>query len=112
MALLSAYDVSTDTITYAINATNIEGVTAGHTHLGKQGENGPIVVTFFKYDSPTNEVSENGTITADQLEGPMKGKRVSDLALAVANGTLYINIHTNENPNGELRGQVTNLPTS
>ena len=43
-----------------MNATNIEGVTAGHIHLGAKGENGSIVVTLFKYDSPMNEVSENG----------------------------------------------------
>jgi hypothetical protein len=94
-----------DSVAYSINATNIEGATAGHIHLGKQGENGPIVVTLFKYDSPMNEVSENGTITADKLEGPMAGKQISDLATAGANATLYVNIHTEQNPNGEIRGQ-------
>jgi hypothetical protein len=94
-----------DSITYSVNATNIEGVTAGHIHLGAKGENGPIVVTLFKYDSPMNEVSENGTITADKLEGPMAGKQISDLATAGANGTLYVNVHTEQNPNGEIRGQ-------
>lgn len=58
-------------------------------HLGKQGENGPIVFTLFKYDSPMNEVSENGTITADKLEGPMAGTQISDVADAGANGSLY-----------------------
>src|ERR671916_473706 len=50
-----------DSIAYSVNATNIEGATAGHIHLGAKGENGPIVVTLFKYDTPMNEVSENGT---------------------------------------------------
>ena len=100
-----------DSISYNINATNIEGVTAGHIHLGAKGENGPIVVTLFKYDTPMNEVSENGTITADNLEGPMAGKQISDLASAGANGTLYVNVHTEQNPNGEIRGQGGN-PTS
>ena len=94
-----------DSIGYTINATNIEGATAGHIHQGAKGENGPIVVTLFKYDTPMNEVSENGT--ADKLEGPMAGKQVSDLA-AGANGTLYVNIHTEKNPNGEIRGQGGN----
>ena len=100
-----------DSIAYSINATNIEGVTASHIHLGAMGENGPIVVTLFKYDTPMNEVSENGTITADNLEGPMAGKQISDLASAGANGTLYVNVHTEQNPNGEIRGQGGN-PTS
>jgi hypothetical protein len=94
-----------DSIAYSVNATNIEGATAGHIHLGATGENGPIVVTLFKYDIPMNEVSENGTITADKLEGPMVGKQISDLATAGANGTLYVNVHTEQNPNGEIRGQ-------
>jgi hypothetical protein len=94
-----------DSVAYSINATNIEGATAGHIHLGKQGENGPVVVTLFKYDSPMNEVSESGTFTVDKLEGPLAGKQLSDLAIAGANATLYVNIHTQQNPNGEIRGQ-------
>ena len=104
MAEISAYTVAGDSITYNVNAMNIQGVTAGHIHLGKPGENGPIVFTMFKYDPPRNEVSETGTITADKLEGPMAGKRVFDVALAGSNGSLYMNIHTVENPNGEIRG--------
>jgi CHRD domain len=97
-----------DSIAYAVNATDIEGVTAGHIHYGVEGDNGPIVVTLFKYDTPMNEVSESGTITADKLEGPLAGKPLSELAIAGANGTLYVNIHTEENPNGAIRGQGGN----
>src|SRR5512132_4173546 len=50
--------MGTDSVMYSVNASNIQGVTAGHIHLGKQGENGPVVVTLFKYDSPMNQVSE------------------------------------------------------
>lgn len=104
MADISSYTIAGDSITYSVNATNIKDVTAGHIHYGKQGENGPIVFTMFKYDPPRNEVSESGKITADKLEGPLKGKHVSDLAFAGANGSLYMNIHTVEHPNGEIRG--------
>jgi CHRD domain-containing protein len=103
-AEISAYTVAGDTITYRVNAMNIKEFTGGHIHLGKPGENGPIVFTMFKYDPPKNEVSEFGTITADKLEGWMKGKSVYDIALAGANSSLYMNIHTVENPNGEIRG--------
>jgi hypothetical protein len=90
-----------DSIAYSINATNIENVTAGHIHLGARGENGPIVVTLFKYDTPMNEVSENGTFTADKLEGPYAGMQISEIPQT----PLYVNIHTEQNPNGEIRGQ-------
>ena len=99
--------MGTDSVMYNVNATNIEGVTAGHIHSGQQGENGPIVVTLFNYDSPMNQVSESGSITADKLEGPMAGKQLSDLTTAMSNGETYVNIHTEQNPNGEIRGQIS-----
>jgi hypothetical protein len=99
--------MGTDSVMYNVNATNIEGVTAGHIHLGKQGENGPVVVTLFKYDSPMNQVSESGSFTADKFEGPWAGKQISDAATAMTNGETYVNIHTEQNPNGEIRGQIT-----
>ena len=99
--------VSGENAEYSVNASNMQGVTAGHIHSGGQGENGPIVVTLFKNDSPTNEVSETGSITADKLEGPMAGKQLTDLVTAMNNGDTYVNIHTEQNPNGEIRGQTT-----
>ena len=95
-----------DSIAYSINATNIEGATAGHVHLGAKGENGPVVVTLFKYDTPVNEVSEKGSIIANKFEGPLTGKQMSDLVKAGVEGMLYINIHSEQNPNGEIRGQI------
>jgi hypothetical protein len=91
---------------YSVKATNIQGVTAGQIHLGAKGENGPVVFTLFIYDTPMNQVLETGTITADKLEGPMAGKQLSDLASVGVNGMLYVNIHTVQNPNGEIRGQI------
>jgi hypothetical protein len=104
---MAEFTVTGKNVEYSVNASNIQDVTAGHIHSGKQGENGPIVVTLFKNDSPTNEVSETGSITADKLEGPMAGKQLTDLVTAMNNGDTYVNIHTEQNPNGEIRGQTT-----
>jgi hypothetical protein len=94
---------------YRVVASDIQGVTAGHIHSGKQGENGPVVVTLFSNDSPTNEVLETGSITTDKLEGPMTGKQLTDLVTAMTNGDTYVNIHTEQNPNGEIRGQISSV---
>ena len=104
---IAEFTVMGDSVGYTVNASNMQGVTAGHIHSGKQGENGPVVVTLFKNDSPSNEVSETGSITPDKLEGPMAGKQLSDLTTAMSNGETYVNIHTEQNPNGEIRGQVS-----
>ena len=53
---------------------------------------------------------QNPVQYTDKLEGPMKGKKVYDMALAGSNGSLYMNIHTEENPNGEIRGTSTIPP--
>ncbi len=98
---------SNETVDFSINATSIEGVTAGHIHSGIEGENGPVVVTLFQFDPAQNEVTERGTITTDMLEGAMEGMSISDLLTAVKNGSTYVNIHTEQNPDGEIRGQIT-----
>lgn len=97
-------------VTYYVNVTGIQGVTQGHIHSGAQGENGPIVVTLFKYDSPQNGVTESDNITATNLEGPMQGKTIPDLISAMKNGSTYVNVHTVQNPNGEVRGQLVDIP--
>lgn len=98
-----------ETVDFNVNATDIEGVTAGHIHQGATGENGEVVVTLFSFDTPQNMVSENGTITADMLAGPMEGMTVADLITAMKDGNTYVNIHTEQNPNGEIRGQIMGI---
>jgi hypothetical protein len=39
----------------------MEKVTAAHIHKGKVGENGPVIVTLFKTDSPS--ATTNGTLS-------------------------------------------------
>lgn len=95
-----------ESVNYAVNASNIQGATAGHIHLGKPGENGPVVITLFKYDTPMNQVSETGSFTAADQEGPMAGQPFQELGTAALNGELYVNIHTEQNPDGEIRGQI------
>jgi len=36
----------------------------------------------------------------------MKGKQISDLSTAMSNGNAYVNVHTLQNPTGEIRGQI------
>ena len=97
-----------DKIWFKLNVTDMQGVTQAHIHTGKQGENGPILVTLYKSDTPQpiNGKLAYGNITANLLEGPMKGKQISDLATAMSNGSTYVNVHTEKYPKGEVRGQI------
>lgn len=96
-------------MSYSVNATEIQGVAAGHIHTGPFGENGDVLVTLFSYDPSQDDVVETETITADDLEGPMTGAPLSDLMDAMENGEAYVNVHTEQNPNGEIRGQIRNI---
>jgi hypothetical protein len=103
---------STDgsSVAYKIQVANIKGVTMAHIHSGDIGKNGPIVVTLFKSASPTgtmNGLLSQGTITSANLEGPLKGKTISDLIRLINDGTAYANVHTEQNPKGEIRGQIS-----
>jgi hypothetical protein len=80
---MSEFTAAGGGIEYASDASNIQGVTAGHIHSSKQCENGPMIVTLLKNESPANEVSETGSITADKLERPMAGQQLSDLVTAM-----------------------------
>lgn len=99
-----------DNIGYSVNVSNINKVTAAHIHSGKTGENGPIVVTLFKTESPSpdpmNGILTSGNISNADLEGPMAGKTLIDLNKAMELGETYVNVHTEEHPNGEIRGQI------
>ena len=100
-----------DNILYNIKVTNIQKVTAAHIHSGTQGENSPIVVTLFKSVTPTqsiNGVLSEGNITTSMLEGPLIGKKLSDLVTLIQNGEAYVNVHTEQYPNGEICGQLSN----
>ncbi len=95
-----------DSVHFIINASDIQDVTGGHIHSGSQGENGPVVSTLFQFDSPQSDVNTDGMISAVNLEGPMQGKQISDLSSAMKNGSTYVNVHTEQYPNGEIRGQI------
>ncbi|HSA74995.1 MAG TPA: CHRD domain-containing protein [Candidatus Nitrosocosmicus sp.] len=97
-------------ITYSLNVSGLDRVTAAHIHNGHPGENGPIVVTLFEADQPTGPIDgilAEGNITDANLEGPMQNKSTIELASAMLQGQTYINVHTQQNPNGEIRGQIT-----
>ncbi|CAN5587226.1 hypothetical protein BH18THE1_BH18THE1_00860 [soil metagenome] len=103
-----------DQIGYEVNVTDIDKVTAAHIHFGESGKNGPVILTLFK-GGPTEQT--NGTlgeanVTASNLEGPMKGKGIPDLVAAMKNGTTYVNVHSTDFPDGEMRGQLQANSTS
>ena len=67
--------------------------TASHIHEAAAGANGPVIVPFVKTGDNTFAAAEGAKLTEAQYESYKAGK-------------LYVNVHSANNPNGEIRGQL------
>jgi CHRD domain len=107
------------TLSYKISVNDIHSVTIANINSGKKGEKGPVVVTLFRsrtgnpilgfliQNIPMNGVLSEGSITSSNLQGPLKGKQVSELVNLMKSGQAYTNVRTKQNPRGEIRGQIS-----
>ncbi|MEZ6041530.1 MAG: CHRD domain-containing protein [Planctomycetaceae bacterium] len=80
------------------DSTALPELAGAHIHLAAAGTNGAVIVNLGTVDW----VEVDGGIELSLLDIAFPAANVSDL---LAGGT-YINIHTSDNPNGELRGQI------
>jgi hypothetical protein len=111
-----------ESLEYRLVVANIQNVTMSHIHVAAEGVNGPIVVFLFgpvaAGGGRTDGVLAVGTITADDLIGPLAGHPFSDLVGVMETGNAYVNVHTNDGvdppntgpgdfPGGEIRGQIS-----
>jgi hypothetical protein len=96
---------------YSLVVTSFDDVTQAHIHLAPPGENGPVVAFLFNADEDTamDGTLVQGTITSFDLVGPLAGSDLADLIAEIENGSAYVNVHTPENPGGEIRGQVLTI---
>jgi CHRD domain len=96
-------------IGYDISVSDLYNATAAHIHQGRDGSNGPIVVTLYKTTDPSPGLfgGFSGNITASSLQGSLKGHKLSELVDLMSNGQAYVNIHTIKHKNGEIRDQIT-----
>ncbi len=96
-------------VDYNIFVNNIDRVTQAHIHQGSSNETGPIIVPLFNASTPTGPVTgqlAEGQFTSANFVGPLQGRQLDDLIALMQNGTAYVNVHTEQNPNGEIRGTV------
>ena len=95
-------------IKYKLHVKKIVNANAAHIHMGAKGTDGPPLVTLFsgeKQGKFSGMLSE-GTITANDLMGDYKGKPLDELVKLMRSGDTYVNVHTDANPDGEIRGQI------
>ncbi len=108
-------------LSYQLVVVNIENVVASHFHLGSAGENGPVVAFLAGPFAPggggVNGLLAQGTVTAENLIGPLAGRPLEALVGEMLAGNIYVNVHTNDGvapantgpgdfASGEIRGQI------
>ena len=103
------FKAKNDMLTWKMNVTGANDATGVNIHKGKAGEKGEIVVNFMKVskhsDNPKG-MTMRGNVTESSLKGSMAGKTIADLKTAIANGDVYVNLKTQDHPDGLMRGQV------
>jgi hypothetical protein len=104
---------SGDELHYRLIVANIENVTMAHIHLAPVGATGSVVLWLYPAGPPPqpipgrfNGVLAEGTVTSANLVGPLAGASLSDLIAEIQAGNAYVNVHTVQNPPGEIRGQI------
>lgn len=93
---------------WSLEVEDITDVTAAHIHLGQPGENGPVLVPLFTGPPKEGDFSgtlAEGTLSAANIE-PVEGMTVEQVIGAIQSGGTYVNVHTEQNPDGEIRGQL------
>jgi hypothetical protein len=97
-------------IWYLLNITGIDKVTSAQIHSGDIGENGPIVALLFGSNGTVtgdiNGTLTEGEMTSSMLEGQYARANLSQLALAMNNATVYVDVSTVDYLDGEIRGQI------
>lgn len=103
-------------LSYRLIVANIENVTQSHIHCGPRGVAGPVVAFLFGFVEggvTTNGILAEGVVTAadiiprpDSPECPGGLADFDDLLAHMRAGNAYVNVHTVQNPPGEIRGQI------
>ena len=96
----ATYDA--DGISYTL-WSDANQIAQAHIHLGAAGENGGVVAFLFgPADPPVDGINVSGTIgEGDILDGDLAA-----LVAAMEGGNAYANVHTVDNPGGEVRRQI------
>jgi hypothetical protein len=102
-------NVTAGTVSWVIDVYNLpSGVTAGHIHAGSAGVAGPVVINFNPTANLSNDFRISGTanlsdLTARDAQGINSAQ---DFVQMMLNEDAYVNVHSQVNPGGEIRGQV------
>ncbi len=92
-----------------ISTQNLAGVTSAELHVGQPGTTGPAIFTLYTATSSSSfssGFSKDLTSANLTVQPSANINSLTDAINAINAGSTYINISTQQNPTGELRGQI------
>ncbi|MPZ18270.1 MAG: CHRD domain-containing protein [Luteitalea sp.] len=94
-------------LNFTVLVGNIRGVTASHIHCGPEGVNGPVGVTLFSGGPlDVHGILVRSSATSPDTDNACGWETLDEVETAILRGNAYVNVHTQTNPAGEIRGQV------
>jgi hypothetical protein len=94
-AVTATFDTASKTLSWKGTYSDLSGpATAAHFHAGEAGKNGGVVIPIFSGAAAKSPFEGTAVLTDAQAAELLAGK-------------WYVNIHTEANKAGEIRGQVT-----
>ena len=94
--------------TWSVTATGMtSNINNAHIHLGNSSVAGGVIVQLGGFPTAT---SGTWSGTLDSSAALLLGLSWNSLIDLIRNGDAYVNVHTVNNPGGEIRGQLITVP--
>src|SRR5687768_3325533 len=104
------WNTTTKAGTYRVDVFNMpSGTTQSHIHVGASNVAGPVVINFtVPAGGISNDFGLTGTFTCSDVvpRQPQGISSCEDFEQALLLNNTYVNVHSQVNPGGEIRGQL------
>jgi hypothetical protein len=103
------WNTTTKAGTYNVQVYNLpSGAVASHIHVGASNVTGPVVINFTVPTGISNDFVLSGTFACSDLvpRQPQGINSCEDFEQALLLNNTYVNVHSQVNGGGEIRGQL------
>ena len=105
----ATFEIVGNQIEYTVTVAGIENVLVAHIHVAPRGQNGPVRLNLCGTGAPQPACTGGTGILATGTNGTVVGTppmTFEELVSEMRAGNAYTYVHTQQNPNGEIRGQI------
>ena len=108
---------NTTSVTYTLTFSGLSSdATMAHVHFGPAGESGAVLFTLFDFGLPPSQTVTSGTYSGTLSSANFQPDTVdgvdtfANFLTDLQDGLIYVNVHSTNYPNGEIRGQLSSVP--